>query len=59
MFYAGFFAFVILIVAAFADNMFDEKYSQPMSEKDMTLGKMKQPFLNPTLNLQQSWCIYS
>lgn len=31
--------FLALFAAAiFADNNFDEKYSQPLSEKDLTLG---------------------
>jgi hypothetical protein len=33
---------LILLLAALivcADKMYDEKYSQPMSEKDMVLGK--------------------
>ncbi len=33
------FIFCTLLLAAMADNVFDEKYSQPMSERDMTLGK--------------------
>lgn len=37
------FRFLLLLVAlmsaVFADNMWDEKYSAPMSEKDMTLGE--------------------
>ncbi len=35
-----FFVLVLAFLAAavFADKNFDEKFSQPMSEKDMTLG---------------------
>jgi hypothetical protein len=29
-----------LIFVSMADNMFDEKYSQPMSEKDLTLSEL-------------------
>lgn len=37
------FRFIVLVLALFAaaifaDNNFDEKYSQPLSEKDVTLG---------------------
>mmetsp|Transcript_35085 Transcript_35085/g.26199 ORF Transcript_35085/g.26199 Transcript_35085/m.26199 type:complete len:168 (+) Transcript_35085:37-540(+) len=38
------FRFLMIVLAmfalAFADNNFDEKYSQPMSEKEMTLAKL-------------------
>jgi hypothetical protein len=34
------FVFLAMIFASvLADRMYDEKFSQPMSEKDMTLGK--------------------
>jgi hypothetical protein len=39
MFRAIFFVFTLL-AAVFADKNFDEKYSQPISEKDATLAKL-------------------
>eukprot|EP01040_Poterioochromonas_malhamensis_P006569 gene6569-7073_t len=39
MFYKVF-IFCALLLAAMADNLFDEKYSQPMGERDMTLAKL-------------------
>lgn len=39
MFRAIFLVFALL-AAVFADKNFDEKYSQPISEKDATLGNI-------------------
>jgi hypothetical protein len=33
------FVFLALILVAFADPTWEDKYSQPLSEKDMLLGK--------------------